>query len=134
MLQTVKGLKKIAIIEKDCDSWKRLQKKIHVSNRMNLSSNINEGIRAVLFFKRKDFTRTRSTKKHKNHKTLTSDFHLDVFMRIKSMKNIKSTKSTKCQTDDLLLLRCFYAHKNAVFYVFVRFYVFCAFCACEIFS
>ena len=28
------------------------------------SSNINMGIRAVLFFKRKDFTRTKSTKTH----------------------------------------------------------------------
>ena len=28
------------------------------------SSNINEGIKAVLFFKRKDFTRTKSTKTH----------------------------------------------------------------------
>ena len=53
-------------IKKDCDNSKILQKKIHVSNKMNLSSNINEGIRAVLFFKQKDFTRTeKSTKKHK---------------------------------------------------------------------
>ena len=29
-----------------------------------VSSNINEGIKAVLFFKRKDFTRTKSTKTH----------------------------------------------------------------------
>ena len=29
-----------------------------------ISSNINEGIKAVLFFKRKDFTRTKSTKAH----------------------------------------------------------------------
>ena len=35
-------------------------------------------------------------------------------MRIKS---IKSTKSTKRQTSDFLPLRCFYAHKNAVFFV-----------------
>ena len=31
-------------------------------NIVLFSSNINEGIRAVLFFKRKDFTRTKSTK------------------------------------------------------------------------
>ena len=35
-------LKKIVIIEKDWDKWKRLQN--------DFSSNINEGIRAVLFF------------------------------------------------------------------------------------
>ena len=29
-----------------------------------ISSNISEGIKAVLFFKRKDFTRTESTKTH----------------------------------------------------------------------
>ena len=56
-------------IKKDCDNCKRLQKKkkkkkkkINVSSRMTLSSNINEGIREVLFFKRKDSTRTKSTK------------------------------------------------------------------------
>ena len=34
----VKELKKIVIIEKNCDNWKRLQKKKknHVSNRMKL--------------------------------------------------------------------------------------------------
>ena len=41
------------IIEKDCDNSKRLQKKIHVSNKMNLSSNVNDSIRAVLFFYKK---------------------------------------------------------------------------------
>ena len=30
----------------------------------DISSNINEGIKAVLFFKRKDFTQTKSTKTH----------------------------------------------------------------------
>ena len=62
------------IVEKDCDNWKRLkkQKKIHVSNKINLSSNISEGssnidegIKAVLFFKRKDFASTKSTKSTK---------------------------------------------------------------------
>ena len=32
--------------------------------KCNKSSNTNEGIKAVLFFKRKDFTRTKSTKTH----------------------------------------------------------------------
>ena len=48
-------------------------------------------------------------KKHKKHKTQTSDFPplRYFFMHI---------KSTKCQTNDFLL-RCFYVHKNAVFFV-----------------
>ena len=33
-----------------------------------------------------------------------------------------------------LPLDVFYVHKNAVFFVFVRFYAFCAFCVCKIFS
>ena len=52
---------------------------------------------------------------------------------LKSIKSIKSTKSTKRQTSDFLLLRCFYAHKNVVFFVFVCLCAFCAFCAFEIF-
>ena len=36
------------------------------------------------------------------------------FMRIKSIKSIKSTKR---ETNDFLLLRWFYVHKNAVFFV-----------------
>ena len=39
---------------------------------------------------------------------------LDVFDVHKSVNSIKSTKR---QTNDSLLLRCFYAHKNAVFFV-----------------
>ena len=35
-----------------------------VNKKTPVSSNINEGIKAVLFFKRKDFTRTKSTKTH----------------------------------------------------------------------
>ena len=66
------------------------------------SSNVNEGIKAVLLFKRKDFTRTKSTKSTKS---------------IKSIKSKKRIKSTKRQTNDFLLLRCFYAHENAVFFV-----------------
>ena len=45
----------------------------------DISSNINEGIR-VVFFSRKDFTRT---KKHKKHKKQASDFIQMFFMRIK---------------------------------------------------
>ena len=39
---------------------------------------------------------------------------------IKSLKSIKSIKSTKRQTNDFLILRCFYAHKNAVFSCFTH--------------
>ena len=74
------------------------------------SSNINEGIRAVLFFKRKDFARTKSAKSTKRKQaTFTQMF----FMRTKnakstkSTKSIKRTKSTKRQTSNLLPLRCF---------------------------
>ena len=37
------------------------------------------------------------------------------FIRIKSKKSTKSIKGTKRQTSDFLPVRCFYAHKNAVF-------------------
>ena len=47
--------------------------------------------------------------------------------------SIKSIKSTKRQTSDFIPLRRFYAHKNAVFFVFVGMCAFCAFCACKIF-
>ena len=50
------------IIEKDC----------HAYNRMNFSSNVNEVIRSVLnslFFLRKDFARTKSTKSTKAQKS-----------------------------------------------------------------
>ena len=53
------------------------------------SSNKNEGIRVVVIFLRKDATRTKKHKKHKKHKT--GDFPL--------------------------LLRFFYVHKNAAFFV-----------------
>ena len=46
-------------------------------NEIIRSCNINGGTRVVLFFKRKDFTRKKSTKS------------------TKSTKNVKSTKSTK---------------------------------------
>ena len=39
------------------------------------------------------------------------------FTRTKSTKSIKSTKKHKKQTSDFPPLRCFYAHKNAVFFV-----------------
>ena len=100
MLQIVKRLKKIVIIAKDC---KKKKKKNNVSSRMTLSSNINEGIREVLFFKRKDFARTKSAKSTKlKQATFTQMF----FMRTKNAKSTKRTKSTKRQTSNLPL-RCF---------------------------
>ena len=69
--------KRIVIIKKDHDNWKRIIiiekdhviEKIHVCNKMNFSSNINEVIRAVLssFFLRKEFACTKSTKSSKKH-------------------------------------------------------------------
>ena len=48
-------------IKKDCDGWKRLWwlKKIVLVIRWIFSSNINEGIKAVLFFLWKDFAPTK---------------------------------------------------------------------------
>ena len=86
-----------------------MQKKIHVSNKVNLSSNINEGIKSILFFKRKHFTRTKSTKTTNSIKRKLATLTKMFFIHIKSTK---STKSTKRQTHDFLLLRRFYAHKN----------------------
>ena len=60
------------------------------------------------YFLNKDFTRTKSTKSTKRKQaTFTQMFFM----------HIRSIKSTKRQTNDFLLLRCFYAHKNAVFFV-----------------
>ena len=55
------------------------------------------------------------------------------FYKISHTESIKSTKSTKCQTSDFPPLRYFYAHKNAVFFVFIHLYAYYAFCVCEIF-
>ena len=65
------------------------------------------------------------------------------FMRIKKhkkrenyKKHKKCKKRKKAQNSKqaaFFLLDPFYAHKNAVFFVFIRLYAFCTFCACEIF-
>ena len=86
---------------------------------MSIRSNINEGIKAVLIFKRKDFTRTKSTKSTKRIKSIKrkqATFTQTFFTHRKSITSIKSTKNTKCQTSHFLFLECFYAHKNAVFF------------------
>ena len=139
VLQVVKKLKKVVIIENDCDDWKRLwwlkkivmierncKRKFVLVIRWIFKSNINEGIRAFLFLLRKDFTHTTSTKnikkhkkvqkgtkKHKKHKTQTNNFHSDVFYAHKKHKKHKKHKTSNKR----LSLRCFYAHKNAAFYV-----------------
>ena len=126
VLQVVKKLKKVVIIENDCDDWKWLwwlkkivmierdcKRKFVLVIRWIFKSNINEGIRAFLFLLRKDFTHTTSTKnikkhkkvqkgtkKHKKHKTQTNNFHSDVFY---AHKSIKSTKSTNRRTSDFHL-------------------------------
>ena len=91
--------------------------------RRQKSSNINDGTTVVLFFKRNDFTCTKSTKSIKSTKSTKrkqTTFTQTFFMRIKNIKSIKSTKSTKCQTSDFLPLRCFYAHKNVVFFMHIK--------------
>ena len=66
---------KIVMIEKNCDNWKRLKKKLVLVIRWIFSSDINEGIQTVLFFKRKDLTCTKSTKRTKRKQaTLTQTF------------------------------------------------------------
>ena len=68
--------------------------KIHICNKMNFSSNINEVIRAVLnfllFFYEEISHAQISTKKHKNAQKSTK-------MYKKAQKSTKSTKSTKTQ-------------------------------------
>ena len=60
------------------------------------------------YFLNKDFTRTKSTKSTKRKQaTFTQMFFM----------HIRSIKSTKRQTNDFLLLRCFYTYKNGVFFV-----------------
>ena len=81
------------------------------------SSNINEVIRAVLFFYKKISHARKRTKRTKS-KNANKQLSLRCFlMHIKRIKSIKSTKSTKCQASDFLPLRWFYVHKNAVFFV-----------------
>ena len=69
------------------DSSKKVDDKDH-KFKVGDSSNVNESIRAVLFFERKDFTCTKST------------------------KSTKSIKSTKRKQATFLLLDVFYAHKK----------------------
>ena len=68
--------------------------KIHICNKMNFSSNINEVIRAVLnfllFFYEEISHAQISTKKHKNVQKSTKKHK-------KAQKSTKSTKSTKTQ-------------------------------------
>ena len=59
------------------------------------SSNINEGIKAVFFFNRKDFTHTKSTKSTKSTKPKQATLAQMFFNPIKSIKSMKNTKSTK---------------------------------------
>ena len=68
--------------------------KIHICNKTNFSSNINEVIRAVLnfllFFYEEISHAQISTKKHKNAQKSTKTYK-------KAQKSTKSTKSTKTQ-------------------------------------
>ena len=70
-------------------------------------------LRQFYFFSRKDFTHTKSTKSIKSTKTQINDFHSDVFYTHIKHKKHKNHKS-------FLLVRCFYAHKNNVFFVHIK--------------
>ena len=116
------------------------------------SSNINEGIKAVLFFKRKDFTRTKRTKstkcdqvtfdifyEHKKHKKQKKQkkvqnvkqaifFLLDVFKKQqKAQKAHETHKNANIRIGDFLPLRCFLSAFKTAFFVFVHFYAFLCF-------
>ena len=79
-------------------------KKIHACNRVNFSSNINEVIRAILnslFFLRKDFARTKSTKSNKSTRsTKSTKRHKDT--RAKA----QNRKIANKRVSDFFPLRC----------------------------
>ena len=72
------------------------------------SSNINEVIKDNfrLFFTKRFYTQ----KKHKKHKMQTSDFHSDIFIRLKSIKSKQATFTHKKYktSNKRLSLRYFY--------------------------
>ena len=64
---------------------------------------------------------TKKHKKHKKHKTQTSGFHSDAFyVHKKHEKYKKHKKAQNVKQAIFFLLDAFIAHKNAVFFVFVR--------------
>ena len=68
------------MIEKGCDDWKRLQKKFALVIGWIFSSNINEGIKAVLFFLRKDFARTKKHRKIQKAQNVNKRLSLRCFL------------------------------------------------------
>ena len=88
------------MIKKDC------------KKKYEFSSNRNEGIRAVPFFLRKDFTHTKSTKP--KQATFTQMFF---FAHIKHKKHKKYIKVQNVKQAIFFFLDVFYTHKNAVFFV-----------------
>ena len=97
------------IIEKNC-------KKNHVSKRMNLLVIQMRGSRQFCFLQ-KDFTHTKSIKSMKSIKSTKSTKSKQATFTWMFFMRLKSIKSTKCQTSNFLPYRCFYAHKNAAFFV-----------------
>ena len=77
-----------------------------------LSSIVNDGMKEFYAFLKEDLTRTKNTKSTKGD-----------FLHLRCSYAHKKHKTLNKQ---LLLLRRFYVHKNAVFFIFIR--VFCAFC------
>ena len=97
-----------------------------------ISSNINEGIKAVLIFYKKISHAQKAQKAHNVSKQLSLRCFLYAQKAQKAQnvkqatftqtfythtKSIKSIKSTKRQTSNFLPFRCFYVHKNVVFFV-----------------
>ena len=88
------------MIEKYCDDWKILWW------LDEFSSNINEGIKGVLFFIffTKRFHTHKKYKKHEKHKTQINNFHSNVFY---SHKKAQKVQKAQTQRSDFPPFRCF---------------------------
>ena len=117
---------RIVIIEKDCDNWKRLQKKFMLVIRQIFSSNINEGNQdSFTFFYEKILhaqKSTKSTKSIKSTKRKQVTCTQTLFTRIKKHK-----KHANKRISDYFPLRCFLNAFKTVFFVFVPFLCFLCF-------
>ena len=83
------------------------------------SSNVNEGIKAVLFFKRKDFTRTKSTKTHISKQKQKRQRFFAVQKHLRGRKLLSRLFVFLCFLCAFCAFLCvkqkrqyFYAHKN----------------------
>ena len=83
------------------------------------SSNINEGIRAVLLFKRKDFTRTKSTKTHISEQKQKRQRFYALIKHLRGRKSLIRLFAFLCHLCAFCAFLCvkqkrqhFYAHKK----------------------